>query len=295
MTDTEDLVFISYAREDLSWAERLYMDLRKQEINAWLDVRCLTAGAAWKREIRRAIRRSRYFILLLSRHSVTKRGFVQREIKEALETLKDFPTGEVFLIPARVDGTEPVDDELHELNWVDLVPDYYEGLARILSAIAGARPAPLVVATLSTSPGAPLQVIDKGRELTVSVPLVIGERAAINYAPFRTAKEFLQQFMDRLPTENIYADKSLSYYITIDIRHPDVLIGDDLKARYPEYITLVLQMAFRELQVRESGVSVILTFGGVERTVAIPYDAIRQIQIPEAGISIRIDPPAPRL
>lgn len=47
---TEDLVFISYAREDLSWAERLYMDLRKQEINAWLDVKCLAAGANWQFE-----------------------------------------------------------------------------------------------------------------------------------------------------------------------------------------------------------------------------------------------------
>jgi len=293
MTDDEDLVFISYAREDRAWAERLYMDLRKHEVNAWLDVRSLKAGASWKGETRRAIRRSRWFILLVSRHSVNKRGFVQREIKEALDMLKDFPTGAVFLIPARLDPTDAVDDELHELNWVDLFPDYYEGLARILSVIERARPAPLVVATLASSPAVPLPVIDKGREITISVPLVVGERAAIRYAPFRTAREFLQQFMDRLPTESMYADRSFSYYLTLDTRDPDLLIGDDLKARFPEYITLVMQNAFRELQVRERGVSVILQFGGVERTVAIPYDAIRQIQIPQIGISIRVEPPAP--
>jgi hypothetical protein len=132
---TEDLVFISYAREDQSWAECLYMDLRKQQTNAWLDVRCLKASANWKLEIRKAIRSSRYFILLLSKHSINKRGFVQRAIREALETLKEFPKGEIFMIPARLDNTEPIDEELHELNWVNLHPDYHDKLARILSAL----------------------------------------------------------------------------------------------------------------------------------------------------------------
>lgn len=121
--DSREIVFISYAREDQSWAERLYMDLRKQEVNAWLDIRCLAAGSDWKLEIKKAIRNSRYFILLLSKHSVTKRGFVQKEMKEAINVLQEFPKGSIFLIPARLDQTEPVDDELRALNWVDVAPE----------------------------------------------------------------------------------------------------------------------------------------------------------------------------
>lgn len=284
-------VFISYAREDQSWAERLYMDLRKQEIDAWLDVRCIVAGANWEHEIRKAIRSSRYFILLLSSHSITKRGFVQKEMKEAIEVLQEFPKGQVFLIPARLDNTEPIDEELRELNWVDLTPDYHSGFARILSSITDAAPAPLVIAGSREAPATvPTKFIDKGREVTLELPLLIGPRAAVSYAPFRSQREFLQQFFDRLPTEHIFTDRSLSYYVTLDTRDDRVLLGDDLRSKYPEYITLVLQNSFRELQARRDGVSVILAFGGVERTIAFPYASVRRLHIPEIGITIALEP-----
>lgn len=286
---TEDLVFISYAREDQSWAERLYMDLRKQEINAWLDVRCLAAGADWQFEIKRAIRDSRYFILLLSKHSINKRGFVQKEMKEAFDVLQEFPKGSIFLIPARLDKTEPIDEELHELNWVDLNPDYHDGLARILSSLASLKPAPLHIAVGANAPTAPVEVIDKGREITVDMPLIIGPRASVSYAPFRSRKEFLKQFVDHLPPEYIFSDKTISYYIALDTRHESVLLGDDLKSDYPEYITLVLQNAYRKLEARNEGFSVILAFGGIERTIAVPYDAIQVIRVPEIGLLISFE------
>lgn len=284
----QNLVFISYAREDQSWAERLYMDLRKQEVDAWLDIRCLKPGASWKLEIRKAIRQSRYFVLLISKRSVTKRGFVQRELKEALQTSRDFPSGEIFLIPTRLDETIPIDEELQELNWVNLFPSYHDGLARILSVIATTEPTPLVVAN-GQFPNVPKQIVDRGKETTISTPLILGPRAAINYAPFRSAKEFLMQFFDRLPTEDMFSDHSLAYFVTVDTQHPDILLGDDLRETYPEYITLILQHVYRELQIRDNGISVILAFNGIERTVAIPYDAIRRIYIEGIGISISFD------
>jgi hypothetical protein len=104
--------------------------------------------------------------------------------------------------------------------------------------------APLII-TGRDAPIVQSTVIDRGREVTAHVVLVLGPRAAVGYAPFRSRKEFLQQFVDRLPTETMFSDKSLSYYITVDTRHAGVLVGDDLKKLYPEQITLVLQNAFR--------------------------------------------------
>lgn len=287
----QGVVFISYAREDQSWAERLYMDLRKQQIDVWLDVRCIAAGADWEHEIRKAIRSSRYFILLLSSHSITKRGFVQKEMKEAIDVLQEFPKGQIYLIPARIDKTEPIDEELRQLNWVDLTPDYHSALARILSSIADAAPAPLIVAGAREGLGTvPATFIEKGREVTLDLPLLIGPRAPVSYAPFRSQREFLQQFFDRLPTEHIFADRTLSYYVTLDTRDDRVLIGDDLRSKYPEYITLVLQNSFRELQARQEGVSVVLTFGGAERTIAFPYAAVRRLHVPEIGVTIALEP-----
>ena len=286
---SEDLVFISYAREDRAWAERLYMDLRKQEINAWLDVRCLAAGANWEFEIKRAIRDSRFFILLLSKHSTNKRGFVQKEVRAAIDLLKEFPKGSIFLIPARLDQTEPIDDELRELNWVDLDPDYNDGLARVLSSLASLKPSPLIYATAKTAPTASVQIMDKGREVTVEMPLILGPRASVSYAPFRSKKEFLQQFIDRLPTGTAFADKGLSYYFTIDTRHPGVFIGDDIRPRFTEYITFVLQNVFRQLEARDEGFSVVISFDGVERTVAAPYEAVQTIRVPEIGMTISFE------
>jgi hypothetical protein len=34
-------VFISYAREDRMYAERLYMDLRRAELDVWMDTKRL--------------------------------------------------------------------------------------------------------------------------------------------------------------------------------------------------------------------------------------------------------------
>jgi hypothetical protein len=229
----------------------------------------------------------------MSKHSVTKRGFVQRETKEAIDVLQEFPRGAIFLIPVRLDGTEPVDEELRELNWVDLVPDYHSGLSRILSALTEVRREPLQLTRIADAPTLPARFIDKGREITVEVPLLIGPRAAVSYAPFRSKKEYLQQFFDRLPSESAFADTSLSYYVTLDTRDAGVLLGDDLKARYPEQITLVLQNTFRQLETRKDGVSVILSFGGIPRTIGFSFDAIRQIRVPEIGLTVVLEQPGP--
>lgn len=286
--DTDDLIFISYAREDRAWAEKLYMELRKAELNAWLDVRCIKAGANWKHEIQRAIRLSRHFLLLLSKHSVNKRGFVQKEIKEGLKVLEEFPKNQIFLVPVRLDETEPVDEQLHELNWVQLLPDFHDGLSRIMSVFSDLKRHPLKYSGQGT-PTIPVTFIHKGEPTVQELPLMLGERAAISYAPFRSTKEFLQQFFDRLPTERTFADTSISYYISFRTTHPLVALSEDLRALYPKDITVVLQNVFEQLEVREQGVSVALRFGGKQQIVAIPYDAIAAIHVRELGITISFD------
>jgi hypothetical protein len=38
------------------------------------------------------------FLALLSQNSVTKRGYVQKELSEALDILDEFPSSEIFII-----------------------------------------------------------------------------------------------------------------------------------------------------------------------------------------------------
>jgi hypothetical protein len=128
-------VFISYAREDQDQAIRLYGDLKKACAIPWLDVEDLLPGQKWRTTIRQAIKKSDYVIVILSTHSISKRGFVQAELKKALEILEEFPANEIFMIPARLDGCTVTDEKLLELNIVDLFPDWENGLAKILRVI----------------------------------------------------------------------------------------------------------------------------------------------------------------
>ncbi len=131
-------IFISYAKEDSATAQRLYKDLRDQDLNPWLDIEDLTPGVRWKNAIRKAIEGCGYFIALLSSRSVGKRGFVQKEIRQALETLDTVPEDQIFIVPVRLDECRPGNPVLQDLHWLDLFPLYEKGFDRLLRAVGGA-------------------------------------------------------------------------------------------------------------------------------------------------------------
>ncbi len=80
-------VFLSYAREDLKIAKKIYNDLADKGINVWLDDNALIPGQNWRYEITQAIKGSNYFLALLSSNSVSKIGYVQKELKLAVVNL----------------------------------------------------------------------------------------------------------------------------------------------------------------------------------------------------------------
>lgn len=130
-------VFICYAREDLSMAKRLHDDLERAGVAVWLDKKKLVVGQNWKFEVKKAMQRSRYILTLLSSHSVSKSGYVQKELLEALEMLAHLPPDRILIIPVRLDDCEPTHEQLHELQWLDLFESYEDGLRDILSLFYG--------------------------------------------------------------------------------------------------------------------------------------------------------------
>ena len=118
---TEIKIFIGYAREDESHAERIYNFLKKiSGVIPWMDKKNLLPGANWEEEIMTAIEESRFVLMLLSSQSVNKQGYVQKEALEILDRLKRFPPGEIFIIPVRIDYCTPRYRALKKLHWVDL-------------------------------------------------------------------------------------------------------------------------------------------------------------------------------
>lgn len=258
-------VFISYAREDTRHAERLYMDLRQAGIDAWLDTKCILPGQDWRRETRKVIREAAYFIALISEYSLNKRGFVQSEIKRALEVLSELPSNQIFLIPVRLDSSYPEDEELRALNWVDLYPSYEKGLERILAAVSDVEKAPLEY----RGPDTPS-----------------GKRAPIQYAPYRTFSDFMQDFIEKLPRSSALADPEYAMYVKFDTTASGVEMPGSLRDKYPREIMIVLQHQFENLTARKDVFTVVLWFGGKPETLVIPYAAIQEIALPTIGLRL---------
>lgn len=128
-------VFISYAREDMSHARRLFDVLRQRGVEAWLDIEMLLPGQKWRSTIQEVIRKCEYFIAILSRQSLSKKGYVQKELKVAFEVLDEFPENEIFVIPVRIEDCDISDQRLKDLHYVNLFPEYEPGLSKILVAL----------------------------------------------------------------------------------------------------------------------------------------------------------------
>ena len=130
-------VFISYAREDEPFAAMIYDQLELLPgVIPWMDKKCLLPGDDWKSEISHAIHSSDLVILLLSSSSVDKTGYVQREVREALEAVQSRPPDMTYLMPVRLNFCEPKFHELRRLHWADMFPSWDDGLNTLRRAIA---------------------------------------------------------------------------------------------------------------------------------------------------------------
>ena len=122
MDQLKPRAFISYAHEDQESALRLHRDLTRLGIDAWIDAERLLPGQNWKVAIDDAIRKTDFFIALLSDQSVSKRGYVQKELRTALDVLSLVPASEIFIIPLRLSECEVLEEKLKALHYVDLFP-----------------------------------------------------------------------------------------------------------------------------------------------------------------------------
>lgn len=125
-------VFISYAHEDEPTAVEIYNFLKTQDCDPWLDKFSLIPGQDWQFEIQRAIENSDIFIACLSNNSVSKMGYVQKELKKALDVLGQFPEGEIYLIPLKIESCK-VPSSLSGRHWLDwLTPHSRDDLTRAI-------------------------------------------------------------------------------------------------------------------------------------------------------------------
>ena len=95
-------IFISHAHKDKSrFVDGFVGALRKRGLDVWIDADSLRTGQPFWEEIGKAIQRSDFVILILSRNSVRSAG-----VSEELRTTQLYNLSRVKLLPIRID---PVD------------------------------------------------------------------------------------------------------------------------------------------------------------------------------------------
>ncbi len=74
-------VFLCHARADKQKVRKLYRYLRRRGIKPWFDEMDLVGGQDWQVEIPKALATSDAIIICLTKNSVDKEGYIQKEIK----------------------------------------------------------------------------------------------------------------------------------------------------------------------------------------------------------------------
>ena len=80
------------------------------------------------------------------------------------------------------------------------------------------------------------------------------------------------------------------FYITFRTDHPRAVVSADLKARYPEEITIVLQHQYWDLKVEETGFSVGLSFNQTPQILVVPYGAVTSFVDPSVKFGLQFRP-----
>jgi SOS-response transcriptional repressor LexA len=120
MTDNRKLkVFLCHSKDDKPKIRKLYNRLIAENFDVWLDEVKLIPGQDWDFEIKKAVRNSDTVIVCLSNSSTTKEGYIQKEIRFALDVADEKPEGTIFLIPARLEDCS-VPSRISRFQWVDL-------------------------------------------------------------------------------------------------------------------------------------------------------------------------------
>jgi diadenosine tetraphosphatase ApaH/serine/threonine PP2A family protein phosphatase len=99
-------VFLCHASGDKPTVRGLYHRLRADGFDPWFDEESLLPGQDWQLEIPKAVRSSDAVIICLSSRAITKAGYVQKEIRYALDVADEQPEGAIFLIPLRLEECE---------------------------------------------------------------------------------------------------------------------------------------------------------------------------------------------
>jgi hypothetical protein len=129
-------IFLCHSSNDKPQVRELYKRLKSKRFDPWLDEEKLLPGQIWQLEIKKAVKKADIVIVCLSRGSITKVGYIQKEISYALDFAEEQPEGKLFLIPLKLEECE-VPERLSKWHW----NNYFDknGYEKLLEALQYAQ------------------------------------------------------------------------------------------------------------------------------------------------------------
>ncbi|MFK7796716.1 MAG: TIR domain-containing protein [Aureispira sp.] len=107
--DWSKVVFLAHANEDKQAVKKLYRALKSAGLDPWMDEFDLAPGVRWDVEIQKAIRKCSFFLACLSAASINKTGYVQKELRFALDQFQHKPTNSIYFIPVLLEQMDLTD------------------------------------------------------------------------------------------------------------------------------------------------------------------------------------------
>lgn len=130
--DKKPRIFIGYADEDKKQAENVHKRLATRGMGPWMASKDIQGGRPWRAEISQTIRESDFVIVCCTKRSLSKRGYLQKEVKEILEMWKLKREDDIYFIPLRLENCA-LPDSFNEFHAVDLFAR--DGWERLIQAL----------------------------------------------------------------------------------------------------------------------------------------------------------------
>lgn len=131
MSPKELNVFLCHSSSDKPIVRNIYRRLAElKNVKPWLDEIDIAAGEDWEFAIKRAVRSAQVIIVCLSNSAVRKEGFLQKEIRIALDVAMEKPENTIFILPMKLEECD-VPDRLSTFQWVG----YPENWDKVVSSL----------------------------------------------------------------------------------------------------------------------------------------------------------------
>ncbi len=79
------------------------------------------------------------------------------------------------------------------------------------------------------------------------------------------------------------------FFITFKTEASGVMMSDELKAKYPEEMTIVIQHQFYDLEITDDYFSVVLSFDHVKQNLTVPFSALLSFVDPSVKFGLQFN------